>query len=703
MEKAGAIVINADFARAMKRLIPDRLRRRWTDRKIAGKKFSCSTFMMYLGVEGEFSLPHHNIHISGEYERNLDEIENQHVLSDDPSFYVQNASVTDTSLAPRGMSALYVLAPVTHQHANVDWSREKERFRAKMLRQIEKAGFTDVERRIRFERIVTPDDWDAKYEVHQGATFNLAHTLRQMLHLRPHNRFEDVDGIYLVGGGTHPGSGLPVIFESARISSRLLLADLGVSPMLDREATANFAPSIWSPRDESRACQFRLGRALSEAFRHSASEADQPIRALAMNAVLESPSSALTSSRATGSRESVAPMSERLRVVRRLRRLIAENATDLAATTAAVWRRPVAEKLVSEVLPLADACRWLERNAAQILAPRRLGRRGRPFWLQGVSVEVQRQPFGKVLVIGPANYPLFLPAVQTLQALVAGNRVLLKPAPGTREVARHFAKFLSSAGLDPALLTVLPDTAEAAREAIVAGVDKVVFTGSSENGREVLALLAATNTPSVMELSGDDAVIVLADADLDLVARALRFGARLNDGETCIAPRRLIVVETVADPLLALISEDLDPRLQIERVPDETSAIALANAADFALGASIFSRDIPRARSLAAQIRTGFVVINDLIVPTADPRVPFGGARASGFGSTRGPEGLLEMTFPHVVTVRRGRSHPHFDPPGEHDARLFAAYIRAAHGRRRLGALREFFAALIAKVRGSNS
>jgi len=229
VEKAGAIVMNADFARAMKRLVPDRLRRRWSDRKIARKKFSCSTFMMYLGVDGEFNLPHHNIHIAADYARNLHEIEDEHVLSDDPSFYVQNACVTDPTLAPRGMSALYVLVPVTHQHPNVDWSRERECFRAKMLHQIAKAGFTDIEKRIRFERVITPADWDTKYEIHQGATFNLAHSLDQMLHLRPHNRFEDVDGIYLVGGGTHPGSGLPVIFESARISSRLLLADMGVA------------------------------------------------------------------------------------------------------------------------------------------------------------------------------------------------------------------------------------------------------------------------------------------------------------------------------------------------------------------------------------------------------------------------------------------------------------------------------------------
>ncbi|MEP6603191.1 MAG: phytoene desaturase family protein [Spartobacteria bacterium] len=228
-ERADAIVINADFARAMSRLVPDRLRRRWSNRKIAQKKFSCSTFMMYLGIEGRFDLPHHNIYIAKDYARNLEEIEDRHVLSEDPSFYVQNACVTDPTLAPPGQSTLYALAPVTHQHPNVDWTRERERFRSLVLKQIAKAGFHDVERRIRFERIITPADWDTTYEIHRGATFNLSHSLDQMLHLRPRNRFEDIDGVYLVGGGTHPGSGLPVIFESARISSRLLLNDLGVS------------------------------------------------------------------------------------------------------------------------------------------------------------------------------------------------------------------------------------------------------------------------------------------------------------------------------------------------------------------------------------------------------------------------------------------------------------------------------------------
>ncbi len=226
---ADALVLNADFARAMSSLFPAEKLNRWSPQRLARKKFSCSTFMLYLGIEGRYDLPHHNVHIATDYARNLDEIENRHVLSDDPSFYIQNASVTDPTLAPHGMSTIYCLAPVTHQHENVDWSQEKEHFRALLLRQAAKAGFTDLEKRIRFERVLTPDDWEHQYEIHRGATFNLAHSLGQLLHLRPHNRFEDVDGVYLVGGGTHPGSGLPVIFESARISSRLLLSDLGIA------------------------------------------------------------------------------------------------------------------------------------------------------------------------------------------------------------------------------------------------------------------------------------------------------------------------------------------------------------------------------------------------------------------------------------------------------------------------------------------
>jgi phytoene desaturase len=126
------------------------------------------------------------------------------------------------------MSTLYLLIPVTQRHPNVDWRREAAGYREVALDQLDRLGIHGIRERIRYEKMITPDDWQDGYEIYRGATFNLSHDLKQMLHLRPHNRFEDLDGVYLVGGGTHPGSGLPVIYSSARIASDLLLKDLGI-------------------------------------------------------------------------------------------------------------------------------------------------------------------------------------------------------------------------------------------------------------------------------------------------------------------------------------------------------------------------------------------------------------------------------------------------------------------------------------------
>jgi phytoene desaturase len=240
IHSADAVVLNADFAHAIQRLVPDKLRRRWTNKRIADKKFSCSTFMLYLGIEGTFpEQRHHTIFISEEYEQNLREIEELKVVPSAPSFYIQNACVTDDSLAPPGRSALYLLAPVPHQSGKIDWNREGTAFRKLLLQRAALAGFENLESRIRFERVITPEHWQHNYALHRGATFNLSHTLGQMLHLRPRNRFEDLDGLYVVGGGTHPGSGLPVIYEGARITARLIGEDLDFEiPNVPRRAEA---------------------------------------------------------------------------------------------------------------------------------------------------------------------------------------------------------------------------------------------------------------------------------------------------------------------------------------------------------------------------------------------------------------------------------------------------------------------------------
>ncbi len=375
------------------------------------------------------------------------------------------------------------------------------------------------------------------------------------------------------------------------------------------------------------------------------------------------------------------PTAERAKLIGGLRPLLAAKVNDLARATASVSNRPLAEKIVSEVFPLLEACRFLEKNAARILRSQRFGAAGRPLWLPGSRFEVRRKPFGVVLIVGPRNYPLFLPVVQMLHALTAGNAVLIKPAEGASAPLTRFASdVLERSGIPRELMQILPESIDAAREAVRCGIDKAVFTGSSANGQDFLLHLAKHNTPSVMELSGADAVFVRADADVDLAARALGFGLRLNAGDTCMAPRLLIAHSAVAARLTkALQARGVAPMETIV-VQDDAEALQVAAADDHGLGAAIFSRDETAARSFAQQLTTGFVTINDIIVPTADPRMPFGGVRESGFGVTRGAEGLLEMTHPQAIALRRGRFLPHLDAPQRDDAQLFSAVASLLHG-----------------------
>lgn len=223
-------IINADFAHAMSHIVDKKDRIKYTDTKLKNKKYSCSTFMLYLGVKKEYpEIAHHSIIFAEDYKKNVDEITISKVLSDDISFYVQNACVTDKTLAPEGHSSIYVLVPVPNNKSNIDWNKEKDKYRNKVLNLLEtKGGYTGIKENIVEEKIVTPADWENEHSVYLGATFNLAHNVGQMLYLRPHNEFEEFKNCYLVGGGTHPGSGLPTIYESGRISAELIMKKDGV-------------------------------------------------------------------------------------------------------------------------------------------------------------------------------------------------------------------------------------------------------------------------------------------------------------------------------------------------------------------------------------------------------------------------------------------------------------------------------------------
>jgi phytoene desaturase len=223
-DRADHIIMNADFAQGMKKLLKEKDRKSWNDKKIDKSAYSCSTFMMYLALDKKYEeLEHHNVFFAKDYKKNVEQIFDDKVLPEDPSFYIQNASKTDNTLAPEGKSTIYVLVPVPNLTANIDWDKEKEVYRELVLNQIiKKTNMKDIRDHIVFEKIITPNDFEKKINVYKGAVFNLAHNITQMLYLRPHNKFEDIDNMYLVGGGTHPGSGLPTILESGRIVADMI-------------------------------------------------------------------------------------------------------------------------------------------------------------------------------------------------------------------------------------------------------------------------------------------------------------------------------------------------------------------------------------------------------------------------------------------------------------------------------------------------
>ena len=392
--------------------------------------------------------------------------------------------------------------------------------------------------------------------------------------------------------------------------------------------------------------------------------------------------------RSTQGRWSRTPVRERVAIVRNARRLIAERAESLAGTVA----RSTAETLSSEVLPLAEACRFLEKNAERLLASRPLGGYS-PLWLRSVRLTLNRDPYGIVLIIGPGNYPLFLIGVQVLQALTAGNAVLLKPGSGGLLPAAALLNCIYDAGMPRELVFLLGETPEHAQEAIRAGVDKVILTGSSDTGKAVLSLLAPQLTPATMELSGCDPVFVLPDADISLTAAALRFGITLNAGKTCIRPRRVFAC---AETLRKLTWElqNVPHHLRLTPVSSLEEALQRASESPYALGASVFG-DSRSASELAQRIRAGVVVVNDVIVPTAHPAIPFGGRGSSGFGVTRGAEGLLELTTPKTIAVQDARWRPHLEAARPGDARMFSAFIRTLHS----GSLRHRFGACLELIR----
>lgn len=216
--RADVVVSNADSAWTYRHLVPANARRRWTDRRIEGSRYSMSLFVWYFGTRCRYErVPHHTIVLGPRYRELLTDIFRRKVLARDFSLYLHRPTATDPSLAPRGCDAFYVLSPVPHLDAGIDWNTAAEPYRLALQRRLEQTLLPGLEDAIVTSRVTTPQLFHDRLLSFRGAAFGLEPVLWQSAWFRPHNRSEDVKGLYLVGAGTHPGAGLPGVLSSARV------------------------------------------------------------------------------------------------------------------------------------------------------------------------------------------------------------------------------------------------------------------------------------------------------------------------------------------------------------------------------------------------------------------------------------------------------------------------------------------------------
>jgi phytoene desaturase len=220
---ADVVVSNADAAWTYRNLLPGVARRRWTDRRLERARYSMSLFVWYFGTRRQYpDVPHHTILVGPRYRELLADIFERKVLADDFSLYLHRPTASDATLAPAGCDAFYVLSPVPHLGAGIDWSERAGHYRRAIERHLAATLLPGLEAEVVTSRVTTPRDFQDRLLSYRGAAFSFEPVLRQSAWFRPHNRSEEIDRLYLVGAGTHPGAGVPGVLSSARVLDRVV-------------------------------------------------------------------------------------------------------------------------------------------------------------------------------------------------------------------------------------------------------------------------------------------------------------------------------------------------------------------------------------------------------------------------------------------------------------------------------------------------
>jgi phytoene desaturase len=221
--RAPVVVSNADAASTYRTLIDPQHRTKWTDRKVERSRYSMSLFVWYFGTKKKYeNVAHHTILLGPRYRALLEDIFARKVLAEDFSLYLHRPTATDPNLAPEGCDSFYVLSPVPHLDANVDWTKQAEPYRKAISKHLSETLMPGLEENLAASRLMTPLHFRDELLSERGAAFGFEPILTQSAYFRAHNKSEDVEGLYLVGAGTHPGAGVPGVLSSARVLDQIV-------------------------------------------------------------------------------------------------------------------------------------------------------------------------------------------------------------------------------------------------------------------------------------------------------------------------------------------------------------------------------------------------------------------------------------------------------------------------------------------------
>jgi phytoene desaturase len=220
---ASVVVSNADPSHVYSRMLPPHVRRRHSDRAVARTKQSMSLFVGYFGTRRQYpELAHHTILLGPRYRGLLDDVFTKRVLADDFSLYLHAPTRTDPSLAPDGCETFYVLSPVPNNRSGIDWEREAEPYFGRIREHLEKRLLPGLTAGIVDPFFLTPREFERDLRSVDGAAFGPEPILTQSAWFRYHNRSPDVEGLYFVGAGTHPGGGVPGVLSSAKVLEQVV-------------------------------------------------------------------------------------------------------------------------------------------------------------------------------------------------------------------------------------------------------------------------------------------------------------------------------------------------------------------------------------------------------------------------------------------------------------------------------------------------